>query len=414
MIERTSPSPADRSPDTRPVVERWRILTRGLRWLGMGMGRRQRQLEASLWRALIVYRFITLPQVAWNGWVLFRSSRFDVAAGCWAAAGVLLVVAWSVVAAVLTNRTGYRRWIASGDLVIAVVGGLISVPAAGWSTSYPHDQPLVGLWAGAPGIAWALADGPLAGVAAVLVNLLPSFVIHEGILGPGTYAQTLLYALATVVIGYTAFYVRRAERAFAEGVRLQAATAERERLAREIHDGVLQVLALVSRNGPELGAEGAQLARLAAEQEAALRSLIQSRPGESLDGDVDLKELLTERAQVGRFQLSAPAGQVALPSVVAVEIAAAVGAALDNVRKHVGPEANAWILLEDEDGAITVTVRDEGPGIPAGRLAEAESEGRLGMAQSVRGRIRDVGGTVEIVSTPGEGTEVEMRVPYRS
>jgi signal transduction histidine kinase len=45
------------------------------------------------------------------------------------------------------------------------------------------------------------------------------------------------------------------------------------------------------------------------------------------------------------------------------------------------------------------------------RLAEAAAAGRLGVAQSIRGRIRDLGGTVTIVTAPGAGTEVEMRVP---
>jgi len=58
-----------------------------------------------------------------------------------------------------------------------------------------------------------------------------------------------------------------------------------------------------------------------------------------------------------------------------------------------------------------VTVRDDGPGIPEGRLEEARSAGRLGVAHSIQGRLRDVGGRVDVVSVPGQGTEVEMRVP---
>jgi signal transduction histidine kinase len=46
-----------------------------------------------------------------------------------------------------------------------------------------------------------------------------------------------------------------------------------------------------------------------------------------------------------------------------------------------------------------------------GRLDEAAADGRLGVAQSIRGRIRDLGGTTTIVSSPGLGTEVELRVP---
>lgn len=59
---------------------------------------------------------------------------------------------------------------------------------------------------------------------------------------------------------------------------------------------------------------------------------------------------------------------------------------------------------------MIVTVRDDGPGIPDGRLAQAEGEGRMGVALSIRGRLRDLGGTAELISVPGQGTEVELKV----
>jgi signal transduction histidine kinase len=93
------------------------------------------------------------------------------------------------------------------------------------------------------------------------------------------------------------------------------------------------------------------------------------------------------------------------------ELVEAVDAALANVRRHCGAGAHAWLLVEEDDEAVIVTVRDEGPGIAPGRLEQAVDEGRLGVAQSIRGRIRDVGGTVTITSVPGDGTEVELRVP---
>ena len=58
-----------------------------------------------------------------------------------------------------------------------------------------------------------------------------------------------------------------------------------------------------------------------------------------------------------------------------------------------------------------MTVRDDGVGLAPDRLAEAEAAGRLGVAHSIRGRIRDLAGTVTITSRPGNGTEVELRVP---
>jgi signal transduction histidine kinase len=57
-----------------------------------------------------------------------------------------------------------------------------------------------------------------------------------------------------------------------------------------------------------------------------------------------------------------------------------------------------------------VSVRDEGPGIPAGRLDAAAADGRLGVTESIRGRIKDLGGHAEL-TTGSYGTEWELTVP---
>src|SRR5690606_41926592 len=101
-----------------------------------------------------------------------------------------------------------------------------------------------------------------------------------------------------------------------------AATRERERLARRIHDSVLQVLAMVQRRGGELGGEAAELGRLAGAQEAALRSLSGSRPrvpeagassGAAAAGgaEVDLRSALTGHASPS-VTVSTPATEVQL------------------------------------------------------------------------------------------------------
>ena len=56
-------------------------------------------------------------------------------------------------------------------------------------------------------------------------------------------------------------------------------------------------------------------------------------------------------------------------------------------------------------------VRDDGRGFSLARLAEARAEGRLGVASSIEGRVRDLGGTMAVESAPGAGTEIELRVP---
>jgi signal transduction histidine kinase len=206
---------------------------------------------------------------------------------------------------------------------------------------------------------------------------------------------------------------RSAERKHAEQIRREAATAERDRLGRSIHDGVLQVLALVQREGSRLS--GGELAALAGEQEAALRGLLAggasvSGAGGHGDGAADLRGPLLALAGPA-VEVAAPAQAVELPSRITAEVIAAVLAALDNVRKHAGPDARAYLLLEDEQDGVRVTVRDDGAGFPPERPAEAVAAGRLGIAQSMRGRIADCGGTTTIDSRPGEGTEVEFWVP---
>lgn len=128
------------------------------------------------------------------------------------------------------------------------------------------------------------------------------------------------------------------------------------------------------------------------------------------DGELDLRTLLAPHAG-SRVSFAEPGTPVPLPVPAAKELAAAVGAALDNVRKHAGEGARAWILVEDWGDEVIVTVRDDGPGIPAGRLDQAAGEGRMGVALSIRGRLRDLGGSADLVSVPGQGTEVELKVP---
>jgi signal transduction histidine kinase len=225
-----------------------------------------------------------------------------------------------------------------------------------------------------------------------------------------TPTGAVLLLLAALTVGHVARLAVRAEERLQRAVELEAAARERDRLARGIHDSVLQVLALVARRGAELGGEAAELGRLAGEQESALRVLVTAGPPPRAGGPVDLRSVLGRYAGPD-VTVAAPADPVPLPAPAAEAVAAAVGAALDNVRRHAGPGARAWLLLEREADAVTVTVRDDGSGIAPGRLVQAAAEGRLGVYQSIRGRIGELGGSVEITSRPGEGTEVELRVP---
>jgi signal transduction histidine kinase len=203
--------------------------------------------------------------------------------------------------------------------------------------------------------------------------------------------------------------MRRATTRLREAIAVESATAERLRLSRSIHDGVLQVLAQVQRRGTQIGGEAVELAKLAAEQEVALRTLISSRPTVAEGDRIDLCGLLLPLATT-RVDVVVPAGQVLLPAAVATELVAAVKEALSNVAKHAGPEARSWVAVEDLGDEVLVSVRDDGAGTTTAQLEQARVDGHLGVSQSITGRITDLGGSVTVRTAPGEGTEWELKV----
>ena len=251
-----------------------------------------------------------------------------------------------------------------------------------------HASSLPSFWVIAAVLAWSAARGWVGGVVAAAVVSVCDLSIRDQATGT-TWGNIFLLLLAAGVVGYSASLLREATEAQARAERLAATLEERARLARVVHDGVLQVLALVQRRGLEVGGEVADLGRLAGEQEVALRALVQgdaARARSSVDGRRRRPDAAPGRAgQPHRDGLRPRLGPVVLPGPVVDELTSVVRACLDNVVNHVGPQAPAWVLVEDLGDAVVVTVRDEGPGIPAGRLESAEAEGRLGVRESVRG-----------------------------
>jgi signal transduction histidine kinase len=182
-----------------------------------------------------------------------------------------------------------------------------------------------------------------------------------------------------------------------------------------VHDGVMQVLALVARRGREIGGETADLAELAGQQERALRRLVScadSEPQVRTDARSDVGALLRRR-ESDVVSVSLPATPVLLDADVAAELEAAVVNVLDNVTAHAGPGARAFVLVEDLGDSVAVSIRDDGVGIPHGRLAEALGEGRVGVAKSIVGRMNWLGGSARLSTAPGGGTEWELTVPRK-
>ena len=386
-------------------------------------------VEQPLWRALSGYRVLTMLYAI--GLFVSAYDEFDRPGIAIAFYVVLFVWTLATLPRVQSAVACTKRFLAV-DLAIALTGIVLTPLAADDHHISGGGPTLPSIWTAGSVLAYAIKGGwrwaAFASTPVAVANL-----IERGSPARDTVHNVVLVWVASIAIGYVVEVARASERTLARALEIEATTRERERLARDIHDGVLQVLAMVQRRGAVLGGEAGELGRMAGEQEIALRTLVSGalvpvsrvsldaaegavvravevEADEADDGPVDLRGLLAPYA-AAKVSFAEPGAPVPLPAPAAKELAAAVGAALDNVRRHAGEDARAWILVEDEPGEVVVTVRDDGPGIPEGRLAQAEGEGRLGVALSIRGRLRDLGGSAELVSIPGQGTEVELKVP---
>ncbi|MGH1551800.1 MacS family sensor histidine kinase [Streptomyces sp. L7] len=397
------------------------------------MARRERvirmSVEQPLWRALSGYRVLTMFYAV--GLFATAYDEFDRPGIAIAFYVVLFVWTFATLPRAQSAVACTRRFLAV-DLSIALTGIVLTPLAANDHHIDSGGPTLPSIWTAGSVLAFAIKGGwrwaAFASTPVAVANL-----IERGSPARDTVHNVVLVWVASIAIGYVVEVARASERTLARALEIEATTRERERLARDIHDGVLQVLAMVQRRGAVLGGEAGELGRMAGEQEIALRTLVsgglvpvsrvsldaaegavvravEEESDDVDDGPVDLRSLLAPYA-AAKVSFAEPGALVPLPAPAAKELAAAVGAALDNVRRHAGADARAWILVEDEPGEVVVTVRDDGPGIPEGRLAQAEGEGRLGVALSIRGRLRDLGGSAELVSIPGQGTEVELKVP---
>jgi signal transduction histidine kinase len=259
--------------------------------------------------------------------------------------------------------------------------------------------PLVGVLSA--GVAGGPAGGVVAGIVIGLGRFASTLLNDVGTYDTGRVlsltSTVFFYAMAGGVAGYAYRLIVKAR----EEV---AAARAREDVARTLHDGVLQTLALVERRATDPA-----LARLAREQERDLRAYLF---GDREAPPTDLGAAL--RAAAGRFE-NAYGGRTQvlvaddLPPLTPERVAAlagAVGEALTNAGKH-GDAGSVVVYVEgDDDGSgVFCSVKDDGTGFDHATTTEG-----VGLARSIRGRLAELGGRAEIDGGAGAGTGTEVRL----
>nr|WP_281374009.1 DUF5931 domain-containing protein [Allobranchiibius huperziae] len=362
-----------------------------------------------IWRAAQVFRLATMAYAV--GVQIVQHGHYDRVALSWVL--IALQLAWTTYLGVAYLLPRTRRTPLVVAEVVVTLLLVLSTIAVVPHHFYVHQQPLpTTFWVANAVVSVAILRGRIAGmIAGLVIGLVCLSALDQ--LGRWFFDATLpILGTVGLAIGAGAQIARRAHTELQTAIRMQAATDERDRLAREVHDGVLQVLALVRRRGREVGGEGARLAELAGEQEDALRVLLsrsRALPDQRSTAHTDLRDAV--RAVLPpTATFAAPADAIELPRHRVDELVAVVRTALHNTERHAGPDASSYVLLEDLGDEVVLTVRDDGPGIPPGRLDQARAQGRMGVADSIQGRVRALGGTAVLETGPGVGTEWEIHL----
>ncbi|MEU8438717.1 sensor histidine kinase [Streptomyces sp. NPDC029216] len=275
---------------------------------------------------------------------------------------------------------------------------------------------------------WALAA-----VAVTACAAIGGFVAHSGSVNPGAFLGPLIggaVAVATV-LGYQALYreserrrelieeliATRAELAAAE--RGAGILAERERLAREIHDTLAQGLSsiqLLLRAAERTLPDGAPaVEHIARAREAAQENLAEARrfvraltPPDLEHGSLAAAlERLCSGVPGPRVRFSVSGAPRELPTPYEVALLRIAQSALANVVRH-ARAGRAEITLTFMDTSVTLDVVDDGRGFdPA---SAPSGEGGFGLP-AMRARAESLGGLFTVESDPGQGTAVAVTLP---
>jgi|RhiMethySRZTD1v2_1073278.scaffolds.fasta_scaffold30782_4 signal transduction histidine kinase/phage shock protein PspC (stress-responsive transcriptional regulator) len=265
-----------------------------------------------------------------------------------------------------------------------------------WAGTSP-DVPILGLLLGGGG--WAAVIR--LGLGAVLLATAVGFFVAQSQGAEALGSVAIATVLALLGLGLLLGpWIHRLSRDLAAERRERVRSQERADMAAHLHDSVLQTLALLQRHS----GDARTVAKLARRQERELREWLyadSSPSGETLRAALtavaneveDMHDVTVEVVGVG---------EVPMDDTLAAMVRAA-REAMVNAAKHSGAD-HVDVYAETAGPKVEVFVRDRGAGFDP----DAIPDGRLGVRESILGRMQRHGGSASIRSGPGEGTEVRL------
>ncbi len=311
-------------------------------------------------------------------------------------------------------------------LALAVLGvvGAATLATVASSTNAGFVVPVIVIGVGAA-LVWREADSTsrtaapaggsrlvtwmrmLGGVTLVIVGLAVVFLGRVNVAALPTALAAVVLTLVGVALLTVPIWVRL-WRDLGEERAARVRTIEREEIASHLHDSVLQTLALIQKQS----GDGAAVKRLARGQERELREWLfggTEAPAESLAAALKAAAADVEDAHGVAMDVITVGDVEGCELGVDDRYTALLGAAKEamvNAAKHSGCES-ADVYAEIDPDTVCVFVRDRGTGFDP----EAVPSDRQGLAKSIRARVERRGGTAEVRSNPGRGTEVRLSVP---
>ena len=375
----------------------------------MSSGLRESAIEPALGRAVLLFRFLA---VVWMAVMVVINLISDGQSRTFVVVGALALAVGGAI-------WSYRHLIATPPvsnrflIIDAVIATLIAISpqvagaADGFYGGYPMSTVVV--IASALGVGWGL------GAAGVFVATQAAALVLGARSAPSAadlVSLTVMATIVTLVVSLGFEFVKsaerrriRAEEALEEERRRHEVEAarleERVALADDLHDSLLQTVRVIGTHAQD----PARVRTLARRQEKELVAMIERMHGGASVGAA--AQLRTEAADVEEL-FGVPvevvsSGDAPFEGAV-VDLVRSAREMMVNAARHSGAD-RIDVTLEVSRLTVTAVVRDRGVGYDTDSAPSGHG------LTSVRTRLANLGGEVQVASAPGEGTEVELTVP---